>query len=221
MSLLSAASMGRWQGMAHWLGLFALSLALAGLWRAMAQLPIGESAEVSAEQWRAIGGRLTALEQEGQATLSAQPSLAELRAGLAALESRLELLAQPQPQPSVALENALQQLRSEVEALKARPALAQPSAPAPRARARPVVTEPVPPVRLAPFRVIGSEWRAAHRTLAIAPGSGPPRAERIQVMQVGENIGAWRLEALEAQSAIFRVDGHLHRLPIPGPEGAP
>jgi len=75
-----------------------------------------------------------------------------------------------------------------------------------------------------PFRVLGVELRAGQRSVSVAPvaaSSQPPSSDQIQPVMVGESVGAWRLQAIDGQTAVFRSGEQTRRLPIPGRESQP
>lgn len=64
------------------------------------------------------------------------------------------------------------------------------------------------------FSVIGSELRGGERFLSIAP-IGAHAIGQLRVMRPGDAEGLWRLEAVDASSATFTVDGIARRIALP------
>jgi hypothetical protein len=72
-----------------------------------------------------------------------------------------------------------------------------------------------PPAPSPPFSLLGVESRGGVRFLLLAPTGSRSLADA-RLLHRGEQIGAWRLQALEAATALFSVAGQPdQRLPIP------
>ena len=107
----------------------------------------------------------------------------------------------------------LQALRAEVEQFKERQTTARAAAPAqPRASTRPVAKPEPPPL---PFRVVGAELRAGHRSVSVAPSSGGFTPDQLQVLLPGDAVGPWRLQAIEGNAAVFQAGDQTRRVAIP------
>lgn len=107
----------------------------------------------------------------------------------------------------------LQALRAEVEQFKERQTTARAAAPAqPRASTRPVAKPEPPPL---PFRVVGAELRAGHRSVSVAPSSGGFTPDQLQVLLPGDAVGPWRLQAIEGNAAVFQAGAQTRRVAIP------
>jgi hypothetical protein len=107
----------------------------------------------------------------------------------------------------------LQALRAEVEQFKERQTTARAAAPAqPRASTRPVAKPEPPPL---PFRVVGAELRAGHRSVSVAPSSGGFTPDQLQVLLPGDAVGPWRLQAIEGNAAVVQAGAQTRRVAIP------
>ncbi|MCP5307483.1 MAG: hypothetical protein H6953_18905 [Chromatiaceae bacterium] len=173
--------------------------------------------DLAQRQQQLLETRLTALAENLQA-LQALPQAATvtvLQSTRESLEARLA--AVEQAVSSLATADDVAALRTAVEQIKARQAAARTSTKALPRTARPAVT--APKAEPLPFRVIGAELRAGQRSILVAPLassiSGPLSADQLQPVLPGESVGAWRLEAIEGQTAVFRSGEQTRRLAIP------
>ena len=173
--------------------------------------------DLAQRQQQRLETRLTALAENLQA-LQALPQAATvtvLQSTRESLEARLA--AVEQAVSSLATADDVAALRTAVEQIKARQAAARTSTKALPRTARPAVT--APKAEPLPFRVIGAELRAGQRSILVAPLassiSGPLSADQLQPVLPGESVGAWRLEAIEGQTAVFRSGEQTRRLAIP------
>jgi hypothetical protein len=173
--------------------------------------------DLAQRQQQLLETRLTALAENLQA-LQALPQAATvtvLQSTRESLEARLA--AVEQAVSSLATADDVAALRTAVEQIKARQAAARTSTKALPRTARPAVT--APKAEPLPFRVIGAELRAGQRSILVAPLassiSGPLSAGQLQPVLPGESVGAWRLEAIEGQTAVFRSGEQTRRLAIP------
>ena len=173
--------------------------------------------DLAQRQQQLLETRLTALAENLQA-LQALPQAATvtvLQSTRESLEARLA--AVEQAVSSLATADDVAALRTAVEQIKARQAAARTSTKALPRTARPAVT--APKAEPLPFRVIGAELRAGQRSILVAPLassiSGPLSADQLQPVLPGESVGAWRLEAIEDQTAVFRSGEQTRRLAIP------
>ena len=107
----------------------------------------------------------------------------------------------------------LQALRAEVEQVKARQTAARAAAPAqPRTPGKSAAKPEPPPL---PFRIVGAELRAGERSVSVAPSSGDFTPDQLQVLLPGDAVGAWRLQAVEGNTAVFQVGDQTRRVAIP------
>jgi hypothetical protein len=173
--------------------------------------------DLAQRQQQLLETRLTALAENLQA-LQALPQAATvtvLQSTRESLEARLA--AVEQAVSSLATADDVAALHTAVEQIKARQAAARTSTKALPRTARPAVT--APKAEPLPFRVIGAELRAGQRSILVAPLassiSGPLSADQLQPVLPGESVGAWRLEAIEGQTAVFRSGEQTRRLAIP------
>ncbi len=127
----------------------------------------------------------------------------ELRDGLAARATAADMTA---------LRARLEQAEQRFLELKTQPSAPPltPSAAKPKKTAR---TQPSP--LSPPFSVLAVESRAGERFLATAPQGSHSLAD-IRLLHSSEQIGAWRLKALEPRSALFAVTGQPDQtVPLP------
>jgi hypothetical protein len=131
-----------------------------------------------------------------------------------AIEERLARIEQSAADHAAANELAL--LKERVDRLEARvvstrqaptPQAAPTPRPAPTESARPRIVEP-------PFRLLGAELRAGERFLSIAPAGSRSLAE-VRVLRPGESLDGWRLDSLDAHTAVFSFEGQVRQLAVP------
>ncbi len=193
--------------------LIALSVLVGTIFRAMVDFADREYVETSQRLVQVLEMRIADLADSVQ-TLEAQPELATA----AVLHETRQRLEARLIQMELALANrsdaqAIQALRTEVEQLKTR---SQPTPIEP-----PPQTKPATPVAAAakqapfPFRVVASEVRAGQRSVSVVPLRGELTADKIQVILSGETVGQWRLQAIEANTAVFQNGNQTRRLIIP------
>ncbi|WP_237027546.1 hypothetical protein [Pectobacterium carotovorum] len=194
-----------------WLGVLT---ALAVLnYRATADLVKREQVDASLQQVQVMEGRLTELADSIQA-LEARPvpaSATALRSMQQSLETRIAQMEQKQE--NYASTQVVQTLRDELAQLKSQQKAAIQSAPTTSRTTNPAATAPrkMP----FPFRIRGLELRAGQRMVSIAPASGEPAPEQIQLVLPGETVSQWRLETIDGDTAIFSRAGQTRRLAIP------
>ena len=70
---------------------------------------------------------------------------------------------------------------------------------------------PVP--RVPPFAILGEEQRGGQTFLVIAPSQWQA-LDDVQLLQPGDREGDWQLEALDGDTATFRINGQMQHLPI-------
>ncbi|XYQ54362.1 hypothetical protein ACS91J_21710 [Pectobacterium carotovorum] len=194
-----------------WLGVLT---ALAVLnYRVTANLVKREQVDASLQQIQVLEGRLTELADNIQA-LEARPvpaSATSLRSMQHSLETRIAQMEQTQE--NYASTQVVQTLRDELAQLKSQQKAAIQSAPTTSRTTNPAATAPrkMP----FPFRILGLELRAGQRMVSIAPASGEPAPEQIQLVLPGETVSQWRLETIDGDTAIFSRAGQTRRLAIP------
>lgn len=64
-----------------------------------------------------------------------------------------------------------------------------------------------------PFKVLGVELRGGERLLSVQPAGGQS-VTSVLLLGAGQHIGQWRLEAIEAHHAVFKVGARTHRIAI-------
>jgi uncharacterized coiled-coil protein SlyX len=174
-------------------------------------------------QQQGLETRLTALTENLHALQALPPAATAqaLQSARESLEGRLVSVerAVSAQATTLATANDVAALRTEVEQITTRQAAMRSATEAqsqPR-KSRPVVT--VPTETPIDFRVIGAELRAGLRSVLIAPlatsSTGSLSADQLQPVMPGESVGAWRLEAIEDQTAVFRSGGQTRRVAIP------
>ncbi|MGO3130327.1 MAG: hypothetical protein ACTIJQ_00950 [Alcaligenes sp.] len=196
-----------------WVWLVVLSVLVGTGYRAMAGLAQQAHADSSQRQIQVLQARITELADSVQ-MLQAQPEFATADALYETrqrVETRLGRMERALADRSDA--QALQGLRLEVEKLKTRSQPALIVSPPPAKPATPVAKAP----KQAPFpyRVVGSELRAGQRSVSVAPANGELAADKIQVVIPGELVGQWRLQVIEANTAVFQNGKQTRRLTIP------
>ncbi|WP_269495595.1 hypothetical protein [Castellaniella sp. S9] len=196
-----------------WVWLVVLSILVGTGYRTMAGLADRAHVDSSLRQVQVLQARIAELADSVQ-MLQAQPesaTVAVLHEMRQRLETRLTRMEQALADRSAAEE--LQALRIEVEQMKTH-SQSTPTVPPPQ-------TKPVTPVAATvkqspfPFRVVGSEMRAGQRSVSVAPVKDELTADKIQVVLAGETVGQWRLQAIEATTAVFQNGKQTRRLVIP------
>ncbi|MCH2559358.1 MAG: hypothetical protein MK005_18935 [Alcanivorax sp.] len=154
--------------------------------------------------------RLSKLAQQVEGALD-QPepvTLANLDVIRQAMEARLADMEQAvSTHADIApLESRLDQFEVRLQEARRTPPPAAPPVQRP-APAKPIVTEP-------PFQVLSIELRGGERFLSIAP-TAPQSLAETRVVRPGETVGGWLLEAINGNTAVFRVDGQARPLIVP------
>lgn len=132
------------------------------------------------------------------------------------LEGRLSQLEQKQT-ASAAQELALQALQERLNRLETRPEQRQPlatSMPTSAPARQPTVKVTKPRIIAPPFSLLGVELRGGERFLSVTSGSATSLSQ-VRLLRPGESENGWRLETLEGQTAVFRINGQTQRLSIP------
>ncbi|QPI43587.1 hypothetical protein [Pectobacterium aroidearum] len=196
-----------------WVWLSVLTAFAVLNYRATADLVKREQVDASLQQVRVLEGRLTELADNIRA-LEARPlpaSATALRSMQQSLETRIAQMEQKQE--NYASTQVVQTLRDELAQFKSQQKAAIQSAPTTSRTTNPAATAPrkMP----FPFRILGLELRAGQRMVSIAPASGEPAPEQIQLVLPGETVSQWRLETIDGDTAIFSRAGQTRRLAIP------
>jgi len=195
--------------------LLGLSVAVVLGFRTVHQLSEQVQTSVASQQVLALetrvaelAGNIQALEAKPEpATVTAlqdarqtlQANIARLEQGLSAFATADDVLA----------------LRDEIKQVKARQATAR-TAPPPALRRpapKPAVVTPQP--EPFPYRVVGVELRAGLRSVLVAPASGEITPGQIQVLLPGDVLGAWRLQGIDGDTAVFQSGEQIRRMAIP------
>ncbi len=87
---------------------------------------------------------------------------------------------------------------------------------APREK-RQTAARPAPKAKASkpPFQLLGAEQRGGHTFLSLLPAH-QQGLNAVTLLRVGESLGQWQLTGLTQDTATFRVDGLVRRLPLPG-----
>jgi hypothetical protein len=158
----------------------------------------------------ALATRVGDLEQQASATKHQPKFIAQpdFDAARQALETRLAQVEQAQATDAHAAD--LQALQTRVGEVEARVKKKVPAATAPRR----IVEAATPKEPEAAFSVAGVELRGGERFLSIAtPGATSVR--ELRLLRVGDAVGGWQLQAIEAHAAVFRADGQTQRIALP------
>ncbi|CAM8819930.1 hypothetical protein [Burkholderia pseudomallei] len=70
-----------------------------------------------------------------------------------------------------------------------------------------------PVAQVPPFVLLGEEQRGGQTFLVVAP-SHWQAMDDVHLLQPGDSEGHWQLEALDADTATFRIDDRIQRLPV-------
>jgi len=194
--------------------LLGLSVAMALSFRTVNQFAEQVQSTVESQQVLALETRVAELAASIQA-LEAKPAPATATALQDVQQTLHARLAQIEQGLAVfATTDAVQALRDEIEQVKARQAAVRAAPPAPRRPPpKPAVVAPQP--EPFPYRVMGVELRAGLRSVLVAPVTGGFNADRIQVLLPGDTLGAWRLQAIEGNTAVFHSGEQIRRMVIP------
>lgn len=169
-----------------------------------------------------------------------QPHLYALQADVATLTARLDALPTPERLVSptelsavhedleASLAAVVQQqekhaqaadvltLQQRTDRLEAQLHALMHQATAPREKSRtPARLAPKAKVSEPPFQLLGAEQRGGHTFLSLLPAH-QQRLKAVTLVRVGESLGHWQLIDLTPDTATFRVDGQVRRLPLLG-----
>ncbi|WP_248746217.1 hypothetical protein [Pseudomonas sp. MWU12-2037] len=140
-------------------------------------------------------------------------SLLEFRQARQALERQIEALDQRQQVTRNSSE--LDALRNRIDALEQQLSDLKRSSPPPPIQQPQRTTASRSTNSLAPpFTPMGIESRGGERFLALLP-NGETALPQVRLLRIGEAEGRWRLQALEAGSAVFSVNQKTRRLDLP------
>lgn len=67
--------------------------------------------------------------------------------------------------------------------------------------------------QIPPFVLLGEEQRGGQTFLVVAPSHGQALND-VHLLQPSDSEGHWLLEALDADTATFRIDGRIQHLPV-------
>lgn len=161
--------------------------------------------EQTLSEW---GQRVDAVERRPEA-----PTRADFIGARQAIEERLSRIEQSAADHAAASElTLLEERMARLEARVEKTPQAPPPPPAPARR--PPAEPPKPRIVEPPFRPLGIELRAGERFLSIAPVDPRSLAE-VRLLRPGETDGGWRLESLDAGTAVFSFEGQVRRLAVP------
>ncbi|MDR1934506.1 MAG: hypothetical protein LBS49_02790 [Candidatus Accumulibacter sp.] len=176
---------------------------------------------------QALASRVDALEQQAETFRRAPeaPTPADLDDLRQTLDERLARIEAAPPAEAVAAGlDALRLRLGEIEtrlesapppsSLPSPPPAPPPPAAAPPAAPKPVTEPSKPRTAKPPFSVLGVERRGGERFLAVA-APGARALSDVRLLREGDAAGAWRLQTIEAQAAVFRVDGRMLRVALP------
>ncbi|MQT88087.1 hypothetical protein DYL61_16790 [Pseudomonas nabeulensis] len=196
-----------------WSWLIGLSVMVGLGYRLMTDLVDQERVDTGLRQLQVLQTRVTELADSLQA-LEARP----VPATEAALQSARQTLEMRIGQIEQALEarattDDLQALRSELDQFKASQTAARTALPPNNRAPKPAASKPHETPF--PYRVVGVELRAGHRSVSIAPAVGELTATEVQVVLPGDVVGQWRLQAIDGKTAVFKAGDQTRRLAIP------
>lgn len=159
---------------------------------------------------QALATRVGELEQQAEAGKRQPKPITQTDFDTArqALEERLSHIEEAQS--TDVPPGDVQALQVRVGEIEARLKKAQRSAVASRhaaEAARPKLLEP-------PFNVVGLELRGGERFLSSAT-PGATSLPDVRLLREGDSAGEWQLQAIEARTAVFRVDGQTLRIAVP------
>ena len=166
----------------------------------------------SREELAATQNQVGALQSRVEALTDSKPlASADFATAQNTVETRIAALEQTLA--GSARTDALTPLADRIQTLEQQLARVRRSMAAPKSAQ---LAEPPPKQVLQdpPFSVIGSEMRGGERFLSIAPIDAHAIGQ-IRLMRPGDAEGPWRLDAVNATSATFTVDGVTRRLSLP------
>lgn len=131
-----------------------------------------------------------------------------------ALEARLAAVAQQQDMYAPAADVLDLQKRTDRLEAHLRTLVHQTTAPREK---RPTAARPAPKAKASkpPFQLLGTEQRGGHTFLSLLPAH-KQGLNTVTLLRVGESLGHWQLTGLSQDTATFRADGQVRRLPLPG-----
>lgn len=138
----------------------------------------------------------------------------ELSAVREDLEARLAAVVQQQEKHAQAADMLTLQQRT--DRLEARLQTLMHQATASREK-RQTTARPAPKAKSSkpPFQLLSAEQRGGHTFLSLLPAH-QQGLNAVTLLRVGESLGQWQLTGLTQDTATFRVDGQVRRLPLPG-----
>lgn len=131
----------------------------------------------------------------------------DLKASLAAVVQQQEKHAQAAD--VLTLQQRTDRLEAQLHALMHQ-------ATAPREKSR-TPARPAPKAKASkpPFQLLGAEQRGGHTFLSLLPAH-QQGLKAVTLLRVGESLGHWQLTGLSQDTATFRVNGQMRRMPLPG-----
>lgn len=131
----------------------------------------------------------------------------DLKASLAAVVQQQEKHAQAAD--VLTLQQRTDRLEAQLHALMYQ-------ATAPREKSR-TPARPAPKAKASkpPFQLLGAEQRGGHTFLSLLPAH-QQGLKAVTLLRVGESLGHWQLTGLSQDTATFRVNGQMRRMPLPG-----
>jgi hypothetical protein len=162
-------------------------------------------------QLKVLRARMTHLEQQTDAR-SQQPmplSQADFAAARQTLDDRMTRLDEAQRTSVTTTE--LHTLQARVSTLETQLRKTRQAASAARS---PASAKTKPTVQVPPFRVLGVELRGGERFLSIIFTDATSLAG-VRLLRVGDTDSGWQLKSIEAQVAVFDVDGQMQWVALP------
>lgn len=106
-------------------------------------------------------------------------------------------------------EQLQQQMLNKLQSIKASAAAQAAVTPAPASKPQPVRVNPIPP-----FKVLGVELRGGRQLLSVI-STEKDSSDAVALLAVGGFLGNWQLEAIDADTAVFKTGAQTHRIRIP------
>ncbi|HGX3311201.1 TPA: hypothetical protein ACNH8R_002226 [Pseudomonas aeruginosa] len=207
-----------WSLIIQWAWLVALSILVILGWRSTLLMEEPQAAAAAIQNLQSVEARVFALEESNQARLVQAPSATQqaLQSLRESLEGRMDRLESQVPSEGLgsdleALRIEIEQLKTQLAALKVTERAAPRTVVRPAPKARPAAPREEP----LPFRVLGVERRAGQLSVSVAPAEGALTAGTIQIVLPGESLGQWRLDSVEGNAAVFRSGEQTRRLALP------
>ncbi|QNM96724.1 hypothetical protein [Chitinimonas koreensis] len=171
-------------------------------------------ADPYAAQFNALSARVAALERQvdGMARQPVGVKQVDFELDRQALEARLTAIERARE--GVAQAADVQVLQARLDRAEAQLVKAQQRSRLTATTRRRVATTEAPATPVPPFRVIGLQQRAGTRFLSILP-QGAAALAHARLLHEGDHEGAWHLQSIGANAAVFRVAGQILRVAMP------